>query len=78
MANTFGARSTLKVGTKEYEIYRLSVLQKAGIDVGRLPYSLKVLLENLLRLEDGKTVKEADIRALGNWDPQATPSVEIA
>jgi len=78
MANTFGARSTLKVGTKEYEIYRLSVLQKAGIDVSRLPYSLKVLLENLLRLEDGKTVKEADIRALGKWDPQATPSIEIA
>jgi len=78
MANTFGARSTLKVGTKEYEIYRLSVLQKAGIDVSRLPFSLKVLLENLLRLEDGKVVKEADIRALGNWDPAATPSIEIA
>ena len=78
MANSFGARSTLKVGTREYEIYRLSALQKSGVDVGRLPYSLKVLLENLLRLEDGRTVKEGDIRALCAWDPQATPATEIA
>src|SRR6185369_14603839 len=78
MSNSFGARSTLKVGTREYEIYRLSALTKAGIDPARLPYSLRILLENLLRLEDGKVVKEGDIRALGAWDPKATPSTEIA
>ncbi|HEX2657755.1 MAG TPA: aconitate hydratase AcnA, partial [Polyangia bacterium] len=78
MSNSFGARSTLKVGTREYEIYRLSALTKAGIDPARLPYSLRILLENLLRLEDGKVVKEGDIRALGAWDPKATPDKEIA
>jgi len=78
MSNSFGARSILKVGTREYEIYRLSALTKAGIDPTRLPYSLRILLENLLRLEDGRSVKEADIRALGAWDPKATPSIEIA
>ncbi|MEP6653436.1 MAG: aconitate hydratase AcnA [Myxococcales bacterium] len=78
MANSFGARSLLKVGNTEYEIFRLSALAAAGLDPTRLPYSLRVLLENLLRTEDGRTVKEADIRALAGWDPKATPSVEIA
>ncbi len=78
MSNSFGARATLKVGTKQYEIYRLSALTAAGMDVSRLPYSLRILLENLLRTEDGRAVKEADIRALCAWDPKATPSVEIA
>ncbi|HEY8925322.1 MAG TPA: aconitase family protein, partial [Polyangia bacterium] len=78
MANSFGARSTLKVGNREYQLYRLSALTSAGIDPARLPYSLRILLENLLRLEDGRVVKEADIRALGAWDPKATPATEIA
>ncbi|MBC8131510.1 MAG: aconitate hydratase, partial [Deltaproteobacteria bacterium] len=78
MLNSFGARSPLKVGNREYEIYRLSALTAAGMDPSRLPYSLRVLLENLLRTEDGRTVKDADIRALASWDPKATPSIEIA
>jgi aconitate hydratase len=78
MSNSFGARGSLKVGNREYEIYRLSALTAAGLDASRLPYSLRVLLENLLRNEDGRTVKSEDIRALAGWDPKATPSVEIA
>ena len=78
MSNSFGARSSLKVGNREYEIYRLSALASAGSDPTRLPYCLRVLLENLLRTEDGKVVKAADIRALASWDPKATPSIEIA
>src|SRR5699024_9249059 len=61
-----------------YEIYRLGALADAGLDVNRLPYSLKILLENLLRTEDGVDVKADDIRALANWDPTAQPSREIA
>ena len=64
MANSFGSRSILKVGSREYEIHRLSALEKAGLSPGRLPFSLRILLENLLRHEDGRAVKEADIRAL--------------
>jgi aconitate hydratase len=75
MSNSFSTRSTLEIGGKSYEIYRLPSL---AADVSRLPYSLKVLLENLLRCEDGKTVTEDDIRALINWDPKAQPTQEIA
>ncbi len=78
MVNSFGARSTLKVGNREYEIYRLAALAGAGLDPARLPYSLRILLESLLRTEDGRTVRDVDIRALGGWDPKATPSTEIA
>jgi aconitate hydratase len=78
MPNSFGARSSLKVGNREYEIYRLAALGGAGADPARLPYSLRVLLESLLRTEDGRTVKESDIRALASWDPDAIPSIEIA
>src|SRR4051812_31421570 len=78
MSNSFGSRSTLKVGTREFEIHRLSVLEKAGFKPGRLPFSLRVLLENLLRTEDGKAVKADDVRALAGWDPKAEPSKEIA
>jgi aconitate hydratase len=77
MSNSFGARSSLKVGNREYEIFRLSALSAAGVDVARLPYSLRILLENLLRTEDGRTVKATDIRALAGWDPKAVPSTEI-
>jgi aconitate hydratase len=75
MSNSFATRSTLKTGGKSYEIYRLPSLAK---DISRLPYSLKVLLENLLRFEDDKTVTKDDIEALINWDPKAQPSQEIA
>src|SRR5699024_295541 len=77
MSNSFNARSTLEVGGKSYEIYRLDALEKQ-YKVSRLPYSLKVLLENLLRHEDGKAVKAADIEALAKWDPKAKPADEIA
>ncbi len=75
MSNSFSTRSTLDCNGKAYEIYRLPALEK---DVSSLPYSLKVLLENLLRFEDGKTVTADDIQALIDWDPAAEPSQEIA
>jgi aconitate hydratase len=75
MSNSFSTRSSLSVGANSYEIYRLPALAK---DVSRLPYSLKVLLENLLRFEDDKTVTRDDIEALINWDPKAEPNQEIA
>jgi aconitate hydratase len=78
MANSFGSRGVLEVGKRKFEIHRLSALEKAGLNPGRLPFSMRVLLENLLRHEDGRSVKEADIRALAAWDPQAEPSYEIA
>src|SRR3954463_11828954 len=78
MTDTFGARSTLKVGGRTYEIFRLSALARAGIDVSRLPYSLRILLENLLRTEDGVTVTREDIEALAGWDPSNPPDREIA
>ncbi|GIH18335.1 aconitate hydratase AcnA [Rugosimonospora africana] len=71
--DTFGAKSQLRVGDASYEIYRID--QVAGHD--RLPYSLKILLENLLRTEDGANITADHIRALGGWDPAADPSVEI-
>ena len=73
MSNSFSTRSSLSVGANSYEIYRLPALEK---DISRLPYSLKVLLENLLRFEDGKTVTRDDIEALINWDPKAEPNQE--
>jgi aconitate hydratase len=78
MANSFGSRGTLEVGKRKFEIHRLAALEKAGLSAARLPFSLRILLENLLRNEDGLSVKEADIRALCAWDPKAEPSAEIA
>ncbi|MEU8543767.1 aconitate hydratase AcnA [Streptomyces sp. NPDC048717] len=72
-ANSFDARSTLSVGDESYEIFRLDKVEGSE----RLPYSLKVLLENLLRTEDGANITADHIRALGNWDSQAQPSQEI-
>ncbi|HKS93967.1 MAG TPA: aconitase family protein, partial [Gammaproteobacteria bacterium] len=77
MKDSFKSRATLKVGGKNYEIFRLDALEKK-YQVSRLPYSLKVLLEMLLRLEDGVSVKAADIEALASWDPKAEPGKEIA
>jgi aconitate hydratase len=78
MANTFGSRGTLKVDSQEYTIYRLASVYREFPQAERLPYSLKILLENLLRTEDGQTVVRDDIAALAQWDPQAIPSREIA
>jgi aconitate hydratase len=78
MVNSFGSRGTLEVGKRKFEIHRLAALEKAGLSPGRLPFSLRILLENLLRNEDGISVKEADIRALCAWEPKAEPSGEIA
>jgi len=76
--NGFGSRSTLRVGSKEFEIYRLNAVEKHGCSIGHLPYSLRILLENLLRREDGKTVKADDVRALTAWNGKSVPSQEIA
>ncbi|MFN8482848.1 MAG: aconitate hydratase AcnA [Anaerolineae bacterium] len=76
--NSFGARSTLSFGGRDYEIYRLDALEKAGLDITRLPYSLKILLENLLRNEDGKNVTHDDIRTLAQWDPKSAPTADIS
>ncbi|MEU6710256.1 aconitate hydratase AcnA [Nonomuraea sp. NPDC046802] len=72
-ANSFGSRDTLRVGDASYEIFRLDAVEGAT----RLPYSLKILLENLLRTEDGANITADHIRALAGWDPNAKPSVEI-
>src|SRR5512138_1054068 len=76
MTDSFNARNTLDVNGKQYTIWSLSALPAGKL--ARLPYSLKILLENLLRFEDGVNVTKADIEALLNWDPQAVPSYEIA
>jgi aconitate hydratase len=75
--NSFDARGTLKVGDRELEIFRLGALQ-SKFDVARLPFSLKILLENLLRTEGNGAVDAADIEALATWDAKAEPSKEIA
>ena len=72
-SNSFGARDTLVVGENSYEIFRLDAVP--GTE--KLPYSLKVLAENLLRTEDGANITKDHILALANWDPSAEPSIEI-
>jgi len=76
VSDSFGAKATLEVSGREFEIHRLDALQER-FDVARLPYSLKVLLENALRLEDGDSVTSDDVEALASWDANAEPSVEI-
>ena len=75
--NSFGAKGTLDVNGKAYEIYRLDAVAARGADVESLPFSLKVLLENLLRTEDGANITEGDILALAGWDAAAEPDKEI-
>jgi aconitate hydratase len=75
-ANTFDAKATLTVGERSYEIFRLDALQ-AQFDVARLPFSLKILLENLLRNEDGEAIHAKDIEALARWNAEAEPGHEI-
>jgi aconitate hydratase len=76
-ADSFGARAALRVGEREFELFRLDALQ-ARFDVARLPFCLKILLENLLRNEDGVAVRAQDVEALATWDARAQPSREIA
>ncbi len=76
--DSFGARSVLEVHGKPYEIFRLDAITGSGLDVASLPYSLKILLENLLRTENGTDITADDIRALAGWDANAEPSREIA
>ncbi len=76
--NSFGSKSTLTSNGKSYEIYRLKALEQKGIALGKLPYSLRILLENLLRHEDGKSVTGADIEFLAKWQPKAEADREIA
>ncbi len=76
--NTFGSRATLKVGGRTFEIFRLDALERRGLPVSRLPYSLRILLENLLRREDGRAVKGDEVEKLARWDPKKTPDDEIA
>jgi aconitate hydratase len=76
--NSFGSKSTLTSNGKSYEVYRLSALEKKGFALKKLPYSLRILLENLLRQEDGKSVTAADIEFLAKWNPKAEADREIA
>src|SRR5277367_2429094 len=75
MQNSYGAKGTLSVSGSTYGIYRLAACEPAA---ARLPMSLKVLLENLLRHEDGRVVRREHIEAVLHWDPTAVPSQEIA
>jgi aconitate hydratase len=76
--NSFGSKSSLKVGSKEYEIYRLDALDKQGISTKHLPFSLRILLENLLRTEDGRNVTKEEVRAIAAWNSKSKPEKEIA
>src|SRR5437016_1494177 len=78
MNNTFGSLSKLRAGGQEFEIFRLSAVDKHVCSTLHLPYSLRVLLENLLRTENGRSVTADDIHFLAHWKPHATPSKEIA
>src|SRR5947209_16534439 len=76
--NSFGAPGTLRVGNRQYQIFRLDALDKEGISTQHLPYSLRVLLENLLRTENGKSVTQDDVGFLATWQANAVPAREIA
>jgi aconitate hydratase len=76
--NSFNSRSTLKVGKKEFEIYGLDALDQQGIPTKHLPFAMRILLENLLRNEDGRNVRKEEIRALAAWNKNSKPDKEIA
>src|SRR3954469_11029741 len=78
LMNSFGSRSSLRVGNREFEIFRLDALDKQGIRTTHLPYSLRILLENLLRNENDKSVTADDVRTLTKWKAKEDPSSEIA
>ncbi|HEX5032042.1 MAG TPA: aconitate hydratase AcnA [Candidatus Eisenbacteria bacterium] len=77
MTDRFDSRATLEVGGRSYEIHRLDALTQAGLPVEHLPYSIKILLENLLRTQDGRNVKAEDVEAVARWEPTAEPNREI-
>src|SRR3954470_11734334 len=77
MLNSFGTRATLSVGSSKFDIFRITTLEQAGFSIARLPFSLRVLLEMLLRTEDNRTVTPAHIQALANWDAKAAPSTAV-
>src|SRR6202789_609958 len=76
--DSFTSQSTLSSGSKNYHFFSLKALEGTGVNLARLPFSLRILLENLLRHEDGRTVTADDIKFLANWDAKAEPSREIA
>ena len=76
--DSFKAKASLKSGSKTVHMFRLQTLADTGVNLTRLPFSLRILLENLLRHEDGRTVTAGDIKFLATWDPKAEPSREIA
>jgi len=78
LMNSFNSRTTLKVGNKNYEVYRLDALDRQGISTKHLPFCMRILLENLLRTEDGINVKKDDIAALAAWNGKSKPEKEIA
>ena len=78
MNDEFGARSVLRVGDRRYEIFRLEALARAGLPVEKLPFSMRILLENLLRSMDGRVVTAGDVEAVARWNPMETPTREIA
>src|SRR5262249_55598815 len=78
MTNSFGTQGTLHVGDRAYTIFRLSTIYQKFPKAERLPFALKILLENLLRTEDGTTVRAEDIEALANWQPKEEPHREIS
>src|SRR6202040_1432170 len=78
MRNTFGAKGTLRAAGQSYEMYRLRAPSAAATKLARLPFSLKVLLENLLRNEDGRVVRREHVEAIVGWDPKAEPDQEIS
>ncbi|HSK18223.1 MAG TPA: aconitate hydratase AcnA [Longimicrobiales bacterium] len=75
--DSFGARATLRVGSRSFEMFRLDALEKSGLNISRLPFSLRILLENMLRHETGLADTREDIEALARWEPKALPSREI-
>jgi aconitate hydratase len=76
--NSFGARDTLRVGDRTYTYFRLDALEARGFDIATLPFSLKVLLENMIRYEDGRSVVAGDVEAVAGWKPGTTVDSEIA
>src|ERR1041385_975752 len=76
-ANSFDAKTSLNVGDRTYALFSLSRLEKTGVAVSRLPFSIRILLENLLRQEDGRLVTSDDVKALARWTPKNLPDREI-
>jgi aconitate hydratase len=75
--NSFGARGSLRANNRDYTVYRLSALERAGANLSRIPFSIKVLLENLLRFEDDRTVKKSDIEYVGKWQKGTAQEIQF-